>query len=505
VVGYAILGAGSAFLLFSLVYALSVLVTSRRAARTSRASTRKPFVPQPGRPRSAAAPLRTTLPSPSTAYLDNLGLHSAPAPLHSTVPAPSVAYLDNLKFVIEQTTRNNMAFWDRPCIDTLGYALDTRVVLLELVGDAALTSLRQRVPNHEPRLRFDRSLPAQTPSKTRLDLSAFFDPATHAPALRPDLWVSTTAIDYALRIILGMTTYDDSTGPPSSQRYASDNQASILFRDWLDGCYRHLLNNINDSGIVADTARDDLRVVANHSGWASLARLRKTGQVIDGDANLGRKPIDLQGFVDWFRSHMHDAPDWQAFSDEAGGAPAVCSTFNAATTIACLPLPHRDFAVRALGLSGYKVLSFINRCYVSEGGAGGYSWVPGEEPTVAHTRFALALVRTLMSFGVPVASDNFPVKASAIVRFLHSMWGPMGCNSAVGIAPTLYATRNALLAAKYLEILRWNGVFRADDEYIHARDSFIDQAAASLDQVLDVYRHPRKDGYAGFPVARVPP
>lgn len=406
----------------------------------------------------------------------------------------------------EDVVKRKLVFWTEPCVDTLHYFLDTRASLAELQILLSCTTKEDLKPHvveterNNPYIYLNRYLDDLGPGHVYTLLLPYWSSSMGGFRQRPDLWVSGDACASALLIILELTHYDNRVLSRKEANEKAAEQPGV--KSWLAACGSFVRDYLMDSGpMLGDAIGLDPCISSNHAGWMALRDLGLAAET------AGRFHID--DFTKATEPFFWEREGCQAFRDTRSEEPSICATHHALATFVAQGAVG-DKRVQSevwtiLRIEEKKVLKFVleSKCK-----GGGYSARPGEEPSTAHTRYAYALARSLIThpkaqLGPGEILSSMGADAVETLDFLRSMWTPLGFRLSRSVGPSIYSTRATLLVLKYLELFRVNRLITVDDKYREKMSWLVKQVGDQWQGIVDS-QYKMDGGYAGYPRSLLP-
>lgn len=405
---------------------------------------------------------------------------------HRAVPSLPPPQLETIRYVVtgldstrsaiaEEIYRLRAAFWDRPCLDSTFHAVDIMRALQEI----------EHAHTNKGKLEYGvfpiGVWPAQN---TKAMLERFWDEGSGAFKQWEYAWADTYSIDVAFRFISDITHFE------TPMRKAID----LLFSDWIKGSCEFINDSYDkESGMFFDTPYGGkTSITTTFSVLSAVDALTRMDFKDKADYCLGSKKIDIDKIL---KEYGRISDSSFAFANTHDGDSLLCATYYAMRIL-------YYFIPEKLGekINNKGILQFIDSCWVE--GIGGYARTAGGNPTLLHTRYALAIMRLLLQTKLVAPGEIREIlKPNKILDYVNSCRLGNGFGVASGVSPSIFGTRVATKIIKSLYILEsvMGDAFPRSAQYDEKMEDFYNRKE-TIKEFIELCHEADTLCFAGFPL-----
>lgn len=359
------------------------------------------------------------------------------------------ALMKNSAFMGEGDLDQRTGYWDTLSIDSTQYAHDVLRSIDELDELDKLCKKGELIDT----LSYDLPSENLTSKSIIIALSKFFDNTAGAFIQAASLFPDSYSIDDAYRMIFKYGNWDFSKDQASEVKAGKIEKNDIVSK-WIERSHHYISRCKREDGLFLQYPKGKPSLTATSSCMSSLSALEKYGFYEKEDHEYDAETI-IKYILD-FRSLERNG-----FAYDKSGSPTLCATFFGLSTLGRLNV-DKERLKEELDIDG--IADFIHN---SEGNEGGYSSRSGTLENIVHTRYALQIIRFLVTHDLftDKAKNDLLSSPEKVVRFVNSHISGDGYGIDFGLAPTLYSTRAAIKSIKLMRLFELYGLFSENWRY----------------------------------------
>jgi len=239
----------------------------------------------------------------------------------------------NHALINEPSFRDQVTFWDEPCIDCTTHALDTKLGPDEV--ELAMRADRKAAFFESPKDVLD-------PQTTEALIARFRDDRTGLPRQSAHTFPDAASIDQAFRLVFQYTSYAIEDAEHKTEEQKTIEKGALIERQFsglLQVCSNYLSACRTQSGMYAKTPKSTASVGSTFSTMMAFCFLdhHGLGALVPQEC---RDTYELLGDT-LMTDYARRLDSKMGFANVMGGPPLLCATFYATRIITNLILTNQ--------------------------------------------------------------------------------------------------------------------------------------------------------------------